>query len=386
MPDEIENGLMVQITPMFPQFEEDTVRNVIEIVRQGQINQGHPITVASLLPTCIDYLLDMPPETLNDIRSHASNDWRNELDRRRFAGIELQEDRPKFPVAAAVNNGTNKNGGKAKVNGAKNNNGISNAADESILIPNDFFAESFDLYGSDDDNGNFSSGDDVLSLSPVDTTDKDSYDSNEDYSHMRFDHKRRSPLRFDTSDSSPGSTDSDESTQPNNKKKNLVRFDASSSSTTSTNSFRKTHIESNTFEGFENNVFERVTPKNLPSKTAIKNLTQTVPQKQKTKKAKINGSTPPIQNGKAKIEVIDIDHLSPIKVPAPRMRQDIQIHTENMPSTSNIENIVPKKQSPPKQDPIQAAVTQVVSIRKLILLVVRDTADSPVCKSQRKIS
>eukprot|EP00112_Aurelia_sp_Birch-Aquarium-sp1_P024652 Seg788.8 transcript_id=Seg788.8/GoldUCD/mRNA.D3Y31 product="E3 ubiquitin-protein ligase RNF216" protein_id=Seg788.8/GoldUCD/D3Y31 len=362
MSDEIENNLMVQITPMFPQFEEGTVRNVIEIVRQGQINQGQPITVATLLPTCIDYLLDMPPETLNDIRSYANNDWRNEIDRRRFAGIEVLEelDGPKFPaVAAAVNNkGSNKNGGKAKkVNGAKNN-AMANA-DESFLIPNDFFGESFDLYDSGDDNDNFSYSYDELSRnSSPPGTDEDSYDSNEayDYAHMRFDHNRRSPLRSDTSNSSSisSSTDSDkstESTQLRINKEIPVRLDASS---TSTNSFKKPHVGVN--------IFERVTPKNLPSKSATKNAMHTVPLRRKTSKTKLNGSFSPIQNGKAKIEVIEIDHLSPVKVPAPKMQPDIQTHTNNMPSTSSTENIAPKKQTPPKQDPIQAAVTQVLLV------------------------
>ena len=60
MPDEIENQLLAQIKPVFPQFSEKLIRNVTNSVRNND-NADRP--VPELLSACIDFLLDMPQET-----------------------------------------------------------------------------------------------------------------------------------------------------------------------------------------------------------------------------------------------------------------------------------------------------------------------------------
>ena len=61
MPDEIENQLLAQIKPVFPQFSEKLIRNVTTSVRNNNDNADRP--VPELLSACIDFLLDMPQET-----------------------------------------------------------------------------------------------------------------------------------------------------------------------------------------------------------------------------------------------------------------------------------------------------------------------------------
>ena len=61
MPNDIENEVVTQIQPIFPQFDEHIIRIAITHVRQGvQIAQGgQPLTTALLLPACIDFLLEV---------------------------------------------------------------------------------------------------------------------------------------------------------------------------------------------------------------------------------------------------------------------------------------------------------------------------------------
>ncbi|XP_065065785.1 uncharacterized protein LOC135691751 isoform X1 [Rhopilema esculentum] len=61
MPDEIENEVVTQIQPIFPQFDEHVIRMAITHVRQRvQTAQGgQPLTTALLLPACIDFLLEV---------------------------------------------------------------------------------------------------------------------------------------------------------------------------------------------------------------------------------------------------------------------------------------------------------------------------------------
>ena len=67
MSDHLENNLLAEIRPVFPQLSENLIRNITRRVRSNNNNNNevNP-TVASLLPVCIDFLLDMPQEAQHD--------------------------------------------------------------------------------------------------------------------------------------------------------------------------------------------------------------------------------------------------------------------------------------------------------------------------------
>lgn len=63
MADAIEGHLLLQIQPVFPQLSDRLIRNAIGTVR---LNQGIDATLATLLPACIDFLLDTPQDAGNN--------------------------------------------------------------------------------------------------------------------------------------------------------------------------------------------------------------------------------------------------------------------------------------------------------------------------------
>ena len=73
MPDELEDSLYAQIQLVFPQLSERLIRNVTKVVRERNQVDG-AAAFATLLPACIDVLLEMPQEAqYNHLIGNAGN-------------------------------------------------------------------------------------------------------------------------------------------------------------------------------------------------------------------------------------------------------------------------------------------------------------------------
>ena len=132
--DELENTLLAQVRPVFPQLSENLIRNAIKVVREGDATNGE--TVASLLPICIDFLLDMPLETgeIGNLQ-HATNGMGMNLATR----YEKNGDSVKIePVGSC--------------NGAQNHSSASAEGIQSALLNSD---DSFDDLARSITRGNF---------------------------------------------------------------------------------------------------------------------------------------------------------------------------------------------------------------------------------------
>lgn len=72
MSDELEDNLVAEIRPVFPQLSDSLKRIGTRVVRENNVDADH--TVTGLLPSCIDYLLDIPQE-IDDkyVRGHAAD-------------------------------------------------------------------------------------------------------------------------------------------------------------------------------------------------------------------------------------------------------------------------------------------------------------------------
>ena len=72
MSDELEDNLLAEIRPVFPQLSENLIRTGTRFVRG--INTNADRTVSGLLPACIDFFLDMPQEIGNNhVQDHVAN-------------------------------------------------------------------------------------------------------------------------------------------------------------------------------------------------------------------------------------------------------------------------------------------------------------------------
>lgn len=58
MADDIDNKLLEEIRPVFPQYDKNGIMDVILMLKRRLQSQQQPVSVGSLLPLCIDYLLE----------------------------------------------------------------------------------------------------------------------------------------------------------------------------------------------------------------------------------------------------------------------------------------------------------------------------------------